>query len=50
MIPVGVQIFLALEPVDMRLSFDRLLGIAKDQTAYDARCGALFVFFGRRRD
>lgn len=50
MIPVGVQIFLALEPVDMRLSFDRLSGIAKDQTAYDARCGALFVFFGRRRD
>lgn len=50
MIPSGVQIYIALEPVNMRLSFDRLAGIAKEQTGYDARSGALFVFFGRRRD
>ena len=50
MIPVGVQIYIALEPVDMRFSFDRLSGLAKEQVGYDARCGALFVFFGRRRD
>jgi transposase len=49
-IPSGVQIYVALEPVDMRYSFDRLSGIAKEQVGYDARCGALFVFFGRRRD
>lgn len=30
--------------------FDRLSGLAKDQVGYDARSGALFVFFGRRRD
>ena len=50
MIPSGVEIYVALEPVDMRLSFDRLSGLAKEQTGYEARSGALFIFFGRRRD
>ena len=50
MIPAGVEIYLALEPIDMRLSFDRLSGLAKERVGYDARSGALFVFFGRRRD
>jgi transposase len=50
MIPAGVQVYLALEPIDMRQSFDRLSGLAKEQIGYDARSGALFVFFGRRRD
>jgi transposase len=50
MIPQGVQVFVALEPVDLRYSFDRLSGLAKEQIGYDARSGALFVFFGRRRD
>ena len=50
MIPQGVQVFVALEPVDMRYSFERLSGLAKEQIGYDARSGALFVFFGRRRD
>lgn len=50
MIPAGVEIYVALEPVDMRLSFDRLSGLAHEQVGYDARCGALFIFFGRRRD
>jgi len=50
MIPSGVEIYVALEPIDMRLSFDRLSGLAKEQVGYEARSGALFVFFGRRRD
>jgi transposase len=50
MIPQGVQVFVALAPVDLRCSFDRLSGIAKEQVGYDARSGALFVFYGRRRD
>lgn len=50
MIPSGVQIFVALEPIDMRLSFDRLAGIALERTGYDVRAGALFLFFGRRGD
>ena len=49
MIPTGVQIFLALEPVDMRWSFDRLSGVAYEAIGYDARSGALFVFYGRRK-
>jgi transposase len=50
MIPTGVQIFLALEPVDMRWSFERLSGAAQEAIGYDARSGALFVFYGRRKD
>jgi transposase len=50
MIPSGVEIYLGLEPIDMRLSFDRLSGLVKEHIGYDARSGALFVFFGRRRD
>ena len=50
MIPTGVEIYIALEPIDLRFSFDRLSGLAKEQIGYEARCGALFVFFGRRRD
>ena len=50
MIPQGVQVFVALDTVDLRCSFERLSGIAKEQIGYDARGGALFVFYGRRRD
>jgi transposase len=49
-IPQGVQVFVALDPVDLRCSFDRLSGIAQEQIGYEARSGALFVFYGRRRD
>ena len=50
MIPTGVQVFVALEPVDMRWSFDRLAGAALERIGYDARSGALFIYFGKRRD
>jgi transposase len=50
MIPRGVQIFVALEPVDMRWSFDKLAGAALDRIGYDVRSGSLFVYFGKRRD
>ncbi len=49
MIPQGVQVFVALDPIDMRYSFDRLAGLAREQVGYDARSGALFVFFSRRK-
>ena len=49
MIPRGVQVFLALETIDLRWSFDRLCGAALEQVGYDARGGALFVFFGKRK-
>lgn len=48
MIPSGVQVFLALEPVDLRCGFERLSGLARERIGLDARSGALFVFVGRR--
>lgn len=50
MIPAGVQVFVALEPVDMRYGFERLSGIVRDRIGYEIRSGALFVFMGKRRE
>ena len=48
MIPVGVRVFLCVEPVDMRLGFDRLAQIARERVGRDpVDGGALFVFGGR---
>lgn len=49
MIPVGVQVFVAVEPVDMRFGFERLSGMVRERMGYEPRSGALFVFVGRRR-
>ncbi len=50
MIPHGVEIFVGLDPIDLRWSFDRLAGVVVERIGREARCGALFVFFGKRRD
>jgi transposase len=50
MIPRGVEIFVGVAPIDLRWSFDRLSGIATERIGRSARSGALFVFFGKRRD
>lgn len=50
MIPRGVEVFVGIDPIDLRWSFDRLSGIAADRVGRPARSGALFVFFGKRRD
>ena len=50
MIPRGVEIFVGIEPIDLRWSFDRLAGIAEERIGRPARSGALFVYFGKRRD
>ncbi len=50
MIPHGVEIYMGLDPIDLRWGFDRLAGIVGERLTRDARCGALFVFFGKRRD
>jgi len=49
MIPAGVEIFVALAPIDLRFGFDRLAGLVQDQLGQVARSGALFVFFGKRK-
>jgi transposase len=50
MIPHGVEIFVGLMPIDLRWGFDRLAGMVRERIGRDARGGALYVFFGRRRD
>jgi transposase len=49
-IPAGVQIFVALEAIDLRYGFARLSGLVREQIGYEPSSGALFVFYGRRRD
>lgn len=49
MIPRGVEIFVGLEPIDLRWGFDRLAGLVEERIGRKVRGGALFVFFGRRR-
>ena len=49
MIPRGVEIFVGVEPIDLRWGFDRLAGAAMERVGREARSGALFVFFGKRR-
>lgn len=50
MIPAGVEVFVGLEPIDLRWGFDRLSGMVTERMGRDARSGALFVFFGKRRE
>ncbi|AKT38322.1 IS66 family insertion sequence element accessory protein TnpB [Chondromyces crocatus] len=49
MIPHGVEIFVALEPVDMRFGFERLGALVRERMKREPRSRALFVFFGKRR-
>jgi len=50
MIPQGVEVFVGLAPIDLRWGFDRLAGAVRERIERDARSGALFIFFGKRRD
>jgi transposase len=49
LIPHGVEVFVGLDPVDLRWGFERLAGLVTAKVGRDARSGALFVFFGKRR-
>lgn len=49
MIPHGVEVFVALAPVDLRWGFDRLAGLVEERIGRAARSGALFLFFGKQR-
>jgi transposase len=49
MIPSGVEIYVGLEPIDLRWGFDRLSGLVEERIGRAARSGALFVFFGKRK-
>ena len=45
-----VEVFIALQPIDLRWSFDRLAGCVAERVGRNPKGGALFVFFGRRSD
>ena len=49
MIPSGVEIFLGLDPIDLRWGFNRLAGVVVEQLGHEPRSGALFVFIGKRK-
>jgi transposase len=42
-IPSGVEVFVGIEPIDLRWGFDRLSGIVTERLGREARSGALFV-------
>ena len=48
MIAHGLPIYVALEPVDMRLGYERLGGMVREKMAAEPRSRALFVFVGKR--
>lgn len=48
-IPASMRVFVAMTPVDLHLSFDRLAGIVRNQLGGDPLSGSLFVFFNRSR-
>lgn len=50
MIPAGVEVFVGLDPIDLRWGFDRLAGLVSEQLGRPPRSGALFAFRGRRGD
>ena len=48
MISQGLPIYVALEPVDMRLGYERLGGVVRERMQAEPRSKALFVFVGKR--
>lgn len=48
MIAHGLPIYVALEPVDMRLGAERLGGLVRAKMQAEPRSRALFVFVGKR--
>lgn len=49
-LPATVRMFLCAEPVDMRKSFDGLMGLVEQVLALDPLSGHLFLFLNKRRD
>jgi transposase len=47
-IPHGLRIYVALEPVDMRLGYERLGGLVREKMRTEPRARALFAFVGKR--
>ena len=50
MLPTTLRVFVATKPIDLRMSFDRLAGIVRDQFGEEPRSGALFFFTNKASD
>lgn len=48
--PAGVRVYLALEPHDMRKSFNGLSAIARELVSRGLEDGAMFAFTNKRRN
>ena len=48
-IPPTMRVFVATTAIDMRKSFDGLVGVVRSLIAQDPLSGHLFVFFNKRR-
>jgi transposase len=49
-LPPSIQVFLCLEPADMRKGIDGLSALTKNKLAADPLSGHLFCFFNKRSD
>lgn len=49
MIPPGVDIYVGLDPIDLRWGFERLCGVVHERLGRGARDRAVYIFFGKRR-
>lgn len=49
-IPASTRIYVCVQPVDMRLSFDGLAGLVHTHFGLSPLSGHLFVFVSKRRD
>jgi transposase len=50
LMPMGVKVFLAVEPVDLRASFYRLAAYVRATQDGDPQNGHLYVFVGKSRN
>jgi transposase len=46
----NLRVFVAVAPIDLRISFDRLAGIVRDRFGDDPRSGALWFFVNKAAD
>lgn len=50
MLPTSLRVFVAVKPIDLRVSFDRLAGIVRAEMGDDPKGGSLYVFRNKAND
>jgi transposase len=50
MLPTSLRVFIAVKPIDLRMSFDRLAGIVRSEMGEDPKGGSLYVFRNKAND